>query len=186
MPSARSNRTRRMRGGVAQNVPGALYKYADGNATSEKAAIKLAQAKVSALGGSSVAGFKTSTACNVSVPKNDCEEYGKQVFLINGNAAGGKRGRGRKTRGGSRQMVPGSKFPYSSANSEAAARKKAQAALNASGKKGWVTGETKCQNEEEEEGCEQFKVAYYEDGMNAGASRRRRSGRKSRSSRRRN
>jgi hypothetical protein len=175
-----------MRGGVAQNVPGAIYKYADGNATSEKAAIKLAQAKVSALGGSSVAGFKTSTACNVSVPKNDCEEYGKQVFLINGNAAGGKRGRGRKTRGGSRQMVPGSKFPYSSANSEAAARKKAQAALNASGKKGWVTGETKCQNEEEEEGCEQFKVAYYEDGMNAGASRRRRSGRKSRSSRRRN
>jgi len=177
MPAARSNRTRRMRGGVAQNVPGALYKYTDGNATSEKAAIKLAQAKVSALGGPSVAGFKTSTACNVSVPKNDCEEYGKQVFLING--AGGKRGR--KTRGGSRQMVPGSKFPYSSSNSEAAARKKAQAALNASGKKGWVTGETKCQNEEMEEGCEQYKVAYYNDGANGGASRR-----KSRSSRRRN
>jgi len=183
MPSARSNRTRRMRGGVAQNVPGALYKYADGNAASEKAAIKLAQAKVSALGGSSVAGFKTSTACNISVPKNDCEEYGKQVFLINGNGAGGKRGR--KTRGGSRQMVPGSKFPYASANSEAAARKKAQAALNASGKKGWVTGETKCQNEEMEEGCEQYKVAYYNDGANGGASRRR-TGRKSRSSRRRN
>jgi len=180
MPSYRSNRTRRMRGGVAKNVPGALYRYADGNVASEKAAIKLAQAKVSELGGSSRAGFKTSTACNATIPKNECEEYGKQVFLINGNAAGGKRGR--KTRGGSRQMVPGSKFPYSSPNSEAAARKKAQAALNASGKKGWVTGETKCQNEEMEEGCEQFKVAYYNDGVEYGGSRRR----TARKSRRRN
>jgi len=90
-----SRRGRKMHGGGGRvAATDALYKYTNTNAASEAAAIKLAQARVQKEGGPSKAYFSTVQACNVGVPTDECEQYGKQVFTLKG----GKRKTGRRNR----------------------------------------------------------------------------------------